>query len=183
MSFEEVQMNNFLQQLYQMSSGDLAAEVSMYDVGASLGLERSEAGAVAEDLIIDGYAELKNLTGGISITVEGLRLLEVDTSTGTSGQTEGSFVLGDGEVLAAEDCKAVERLLSEIKDVATDGRFSYSQVEEFVIDTKTLETQLLSSRPKTAIVREILRSLAKVLSANEQSTRSGDQIYQVIGRS
>ena len=96
-----MQMNNFLQQLYQMSSGDVTAEVSMYDVGASLGLDKSDAGAVAEDLIIDGYAELKNLTGGISITTEGLRMLEVDTAGKTDEQSDGSFVLGNAEVLAA----------------------------------------------------------------------------------
>lgn len=57
MSSEDVQMNNYLQQLYQMSGGDVSAEVSMYEIGAALGLDKSEAGSVAEDLIIDGYAE------------------------------------------------------------------------------------------------------------------------------
>lgn len=183
MSIEDVQMNNYLQQLYQMSGGDVTAEVSMYDVGAALGLDSSEAGSVAEDLIIDGYTELKNLTGGISITAEGLRALEVETAVGTAdGSTEGKFVLGEAEVLAPEVCKAVEQLVGEIKKVTPEGGFSYSQLEEFVIDIKTLETQLLSSRPKTAIVQEILRSLAKQLLTDERGAPLGEQIRQAIGK-
>ncbi|MGI9538351.1 MAG: hypothetical protein ACR2PB_14870 [Desulfocapsaceae bacterium] len=183
MSIEDVQLNNFLQQLYQKSGGDVTAEVSMYEIGATLGLDKSEAGGVAEDLIIDGYAELKNLTGGISITTQGLRLLDVDISDGTDGSSEGIFVLGEAEVLSPEICQAVELLTSEIKRVAAEGGFSYSQVEELVIEVKTLETQILSSRPKTAIVKEILRSLAKLISANEPGVSLGEQIRKVIGKS
>jgi hypothetical protein len=39
----------------------------------------------------------------------------------------------------------------------------YPQIEEMVMDLKTLEIQMCSSRPKTAIVREILRSLQNSL--------------------
>jgi len=182
MSIEDVQMNNYLQQLYQMSGGDVTAEISMYDVGAALGLDKSEAGSVAEDIIIDGYAELKNLTGGISITAEGLRLFEVETSDETDGLTEGRFVLGEAEVLPTEVCKAVEQLAGEIRKATAEGGFSYSQIEELVIDIKTLETQLLSSRPKTAIVQEILRSMAKLLLANDPGGSLGEQIRKVIGQ-
>lgn len=180
MSIEDMQMNNFLQQLYQMSSGDVTAEVSMYDVGASLGLDKSDAGAVAEDLIIDGYAELKNLTGGISITTEGLRMLEVDTAGKTDEQSDGNFVMGNAEVLAPEMIKAVEQVVKDIKKAAAGGDFSYNQVEDIVIDIKTLETQLLSSRPKSAVIREILLSVAGLLVDNESSASLGNQIRKAL---
>jgi len=181
MSIEDVQLNNYLQQLYQMSGGDVSAEVSMYEVGTVLGLDKSEAASVAEDLIIDGYAELKNLTGGISITTAGLRLLEVEITDGSDTSSEAKFTLGEGEVLAREGCTVVEHLVGEIKKAAVEGGFNYSQAEELVIDIKTLETQLLSNRPKKAIVKEILLSLANQLLADEQGASLAEQIRQGIG--
>ncbi len=183
MSSEDAQMNDYLQQLYQMSGGDVSAEVSMYEIGAALGLDKSEAGSVAEDLIIDGYAELKNLTGDITITTAGLRLLDAEITDGHDASSKAKFALGEDEVLAREVCNAVEQLIVEIKKAAVEGGFSYSQVEELVIDLKTLETQLLSSRPKKAIVQEILRSLAKLLVADEQGASLAEQIRQGIGKS
>lgn len=180
MSFDEMQITNFLEQLYQMCSGDVETQVSMYDVGAALGLDRAEAGAIAEELIIDGYAELKNLGGGISITKEGLRLLDVDTGETTVGQGEGSFVLGEVEVLAADTVEGVEKLVAEIRKAVIENKLDYHGVEELVIDIKTLETQLLSNSPKTAIIREILRSAANQLQEKEPGGALATRIRRVI---
>ena len=180
MSLDEVQSQNYLQQLYQMSGGDVSAEVSMYDIGAALGLDRPEAGAIAEDLIIDGYAELRNLTGGISITSTGLRLLKVDAGTTADGSSEAKLLLGGAELLEPEVVEAVAALVDELKKAATEGGFGYEQVEELVIDIKTLEIHLLSSRPKTAIVREILRSAANLLAEKESCLALAEQIRQAL---
>ena len=72
MGLENGQMKQYLLELYEQSQGESQSESSMYEIGAALGLEKSEAGALAEDLIIEGYAELKNLAGGITITAEGI---------------------------------------------------------------------------------------------------------------
>ena len=45
-----------------MAKGDPLAQVSMYEVGEFLGLEKTEAGALAEALFIEEYAELKTLS-------------------------------------------------------------------------------------------------------------------------
>ena len=65
------QLKSYLTELHSMTDGDTAVQVSMYEVGELLGLDRAEAAAVAEDLIIEGYAELVSLSGGISITTAG----------------------------------------------------------------------------------------------------------------
>ena len=181
MSFEEALIQNYLEQLCQMSGGDVSKEVSMYEIGASMGLDRPEAGALAEELIIDGYAELKNLTGGISITTAGLRLLNLDTGGREEGQGEGQIVLGEAEVLTPEVVEAVEDLVEEIRKTIGEGGFGYSLVEELVIDLKTLQVQLLSSRPKTDIVREIFCSLVKPLEGKPESERLRDTIKKMIG--
>ena len=181
MSVDDVQIHNYMQQLYEMSGGDVSTEVSMYDIGAALGMDRSEAGALAEDLIIDGYAELKNLTGGICITSAGLQLLNLDTGGPGEGQDEGRLELGEAEVLTAEQVEAVEDLVGEIRVAIAAGGFAYTQVEELVIDLKTLQIQLLSSRPKTDVVRAILGSLVKPLEKQPETERLGIRIKTIIG--
>ena len=181
MSFDEIQIQNFMEQLAQMSGGDVSKEVSMYEIGSSMGLDRSEAGALAEELIIDGYAELKNLTGGISITAAGLRLLNLDTEGPGEDQGEGRFVLGDTEALTPEGIEAVEGLAEEIRKVIGEGGFGYSPVEEMIIDLKTLQVQLLSCRPKTDVVRVILACLARPLGGKPETERLSSTIKQMIG--
>lgn len=181
MTIEEMQMKNFLQQLYQISGGDISAEASMYDIGAALGLDKMEAGAVAEDLIIDGFAELKNLAGGISITTEGLKALDIVVPDSGDDQPPKGVVLGENEVLDPEVREAVEQLLGEIKSAASGSENGYETMEEIVIDIKTLEIQFLSNRPKTAITREILSSLAKLLAKQENTASVVGKIRRMIG--
>jgi len=40
------------------------------------------------------------------------------------------------------------------------------QLEEMVMDIKTIEIQMLSPHPKTGIIREILKSIARCLSCD-----------------
>lgn len=181
MSVDDMQMHNYMQKLFEMSGGDISTEVSMYEIGAALGMDRPEAGALAEDLIIDGYAELKNLTGGISITAAGLQMLNLDPGVQEEGQGTGEVMLGEAEVLDAETVAAVEALAGELRVAITDGGFEYSELEELVIDLKTLQTQLLSSRPKTAVVRAILGSLVKPLDKTPENERLRNRIGKMIG--
>ena len=73
------------------------------------------------------------------------------------------------------------RLAKRCGRVIGESSFSYSQVDELVIDLKTLKVQLLSSRPKTAIVREIFRSLVKPLEGKPESERLRSTITKMIG--
>jgi len=182
MTIEDMQIENFLRQLYQMSNGDISTEVSMYDIGATLGLEKPKAGAMAEDLIIDGLAELKTLTGGISITVEGLQALDVNVpASGSAGDARAAgLVLGDDKIIGPELFKAVEQLVVDIKEAVGKAALSYDQMEEVVVEIKTMETQLLSSRPKTAIIREVLRSLSQLLKENDKTSRISTKIWTMI---
>ena len=183
MTITNMQMKGFLRQLYQMSDGDTTTDVSMYDIGAVLGLDKTEAGALAEDLIIDGYAELKTLAGGISITVEGLQALDIRIpSAAADGNSAGQILLlGDAQMLEPEALKAVEQLLDDMKKAVGGAALDYQKMEEMVIDIKTIETQLLSNRPKTAIVREILRSLSYILQDETATVQLSQTIKRMIG--
>lgn len=162
MTIEEDGVRNFLQELYQLTQGDLEQQVSMYDIGATLGLEKNEAGAVAEGLIFDGFAELVTLTGGISITTEGLKALDIQTSDAAGSDVHR---LSSERMLSEADRSSLEELICLLKNSETGSHATFEQVEGITIDLKTLEVQMLSSKAKTAIVREILISMQDLLQS------------------
>lgn len=150
----------FLFELYTATQGDPEVQVSMYDVGDTLGLEQSEAGTMAEALFIQGLAELKTLSGGIGITLQGLKALDVKLDP----KLDDSQKLGPDPILDDQGKEAVENIILDIQTCIITAKQSYPQLEEMVIDIKTIEIQLLSPRPKTEIIREILRSLQSSLT-------------------
>ncbi len=152
---------SYLTELYRLTDGDMNAQVSMYDVGAALNLEKTDAGKLAEDLIGDGLVEVKTLSGGIGITALGIEQVQAAGLAGDVGV--GTMSLGNTSVLAAEAKEAVATVLREVKSALSQQNTPYNQIEEIVIDIKTLEVQLLSPTPKTAIVREVLRSMGHSL--------------------
>jgi hypothetical protein len=156
----------YLYELFNQTRGDTSAQVSMYDIGTTLGLEKTAAGSTAESLFIQGLAELKTLSGGIGITDQGLEALG-KTPAETDGGVEKT--LGKGPVLDSADMDLVTALLVEIKTEAAPGKNSYPQLEEIVMDIKTMETQLLSPKPKTGIVREIIKSLHQTIEKSGSS--------------
>jgi len=180
MNIEDEQVKNFLSQLYQLTGGELSAEVSMYDIGDALGFDKSEAGSIAEDLIIDGFAELKNLAGAIAITVEGLQALEVEPQD--NNPEAGLISMGEKTEVDADTSRALETLLLEIKTAILSVDVKYDAVEEVVFDIKTLEVQLFSPRPKASIVREILSSLAAVLASQKSSDKLVEKIRLMTAR-
>lgn len=145
----------YLYELYTRTGTDLDVQVSMYDVGQSLGMEKNDAGSMAESLYIQGLAELKTLSGGIGITREGLAVLEIKPAAGP----DSSLSLGNGPVLDGSGREALDCIIPEIKKNLAEARIDYPGIEEILLDIKTIEVQMLSPKPKTAIIREVLRSI------------------------
>ncbi len=164
MTLDNPEARAYLFELYTMTQGDPKAQVSMYDVGTTLGLEKTDAGAIAEDLFIQGFAELKTLSGGIGITRQGLEELDVQADPGTDNDI--SLRLGSSPVLEGQGQEAVEKILQDIKTNIVQTNLPYAKLEEVVMDIKTIEIQLLSPHPKTAVIREVLRSLHHSISAS-----------------
>ena len=160
----------FLEQLYASSEGDTAQQVSMYDVGSLLGLDKQEAGSIAEDLIVEGLAELVTLSGGIVITPSGLKRLNisVDSSDGKN------YRLSSERCLTDADQDALNELFAALRMNSGGTSLSFEQIETVVLDLKTAEVQMLSPEPKTRILREILRSL-------EESVAEGGSV-EMAGR-
>jgi hypothetical protein len=148
----------FLLQLYQQTNGDPTAQASMYDLGEELGLDRNASSRVAEQLIALQLVEIVTLAGGIAISNDGLK--EIKASFGdhvVSGETVAQ--LGGEPVLDQSQSQAVAQVMDELKAQAGNLGLEFEKLSELMADLKTIDTQLGSPRPKTAIIKECLRSL------------------------
>ncbi len=157
MNLEEQNTKYFLEELQRRIIGDMQSQVSMYEVGAAIGLAKSEAGSLAEKLMVAGLVELRTLSGGISITREGLASLGI--SAPAAPTSDGVQRLSDGPTANKTDREILGHLMDVMKSCLSGVKTEYRQLEEIIIDLKTLEVQLLSPSPKVAVIRELLRSL------------------------
>lgn len=178
MDIDELNIKAFLEELYRQTNGDTEQQVSMYDVGSAIGLDKTEAGSLAEQFMVQGQAELRTLAGGISITPEGLAVLGIAAPSPHSA--EDNFRLGADPVIDEADRQNVHLLTKEIKNDISSLALEYEQLEQIILDLKTIEVHMLSPRPKTAVLREIFRSMLSTLkTANAEKLRA--QLKTIIG--
>ncbi len=155
------QEQSYLDELYRTTSGDPAMQVSMHDVGAAIGLDKEAAGKLAEELIALGHVEIRTLSGGIGITDQGIGAVTVNDGAGDAN----SWRLGDAVTVDEQDRSSIEAALAAIKTAVASDSAAYPQMESLVIDIKTIEVQMLSPQPRTAVIREVFRSLQETLTA------------------
>ncbi|MCK5696432.1 MAG: hypothetical protein KAH62_07570 [Desulfobacula sp.] len=154
MGFKDSSRQTFLQELYNRAEGDFKVQISMYDIGAYLGLGKDEAAALGQDLFIEGLAEMITLSGGMGITQKGLEAVGINITSKNESQY---FSLGSDPVIDDQGKKAVHELLNKIRSGLDSKTFSFDLIEEIVIDLKTIEVQMLSPKPKTLIIRETFK--------------------------
>ena len=171
--------HQFLIQLFEQTKGDSAAQVSMYDIGDQLGLDRDSASAVAQELIGCMLVEIRTLSGGIGISGDGSQMAQKLIGPATSTTVEFAE-LDDAPLLNSSGRQAVERIASELKQQAGSLGLDFDTLTELMADLKTIDAQLGSSRPKTAIVRACLFSLQAVLK-NSGNNKIFDRLRMLIG--
>ncbi len=177
MNVDEMTMKSYLEELHRLTGGDLEVQASMYDTGASLGLEKQESGRIAEELMVQGYVELKTLAGGIGITEQGLDYLGVAVQTKQQNQVSN---LSEGPVINDSDRAAIEMSLGLLKKDISSLKTEYQVLEEIIIDIKTIEVQLLSPRPKVALIKEGFRSIHNLTSSKTIEISSKVQISSLM---
>ena len=166
----------YLIQLFEQTNGDTAAQVSMYDIGEDLGMDHETSAHVAETLIGLQLAEIRTLSGGIGISDEGAA--EVKGLMGDLPQSgEISGRLSDQPIMDANGCKAVQHLADALKNQTGSLGLDFDGLSELMADLKSIDAQLGSSRPKTAIIRECLRSIKELLEAQPET----ESLFKVKG--
>lgn len=170
----------FLIEMYNQSGGDLAAQVSMYDVGQAIGMDRDAASKTAEEVIGLGWVEVKTLNGGIALTDDGLNEAG-RLGCGTAGSdTDEGFKLGNDPVIDEKGAMAIEQAVAFLKTATGEKSWNFNALAELMADLKTIDAQMVSSRPKTAIIRECLLSIRDVLKKSDETTLL-NRINQLLG--
>jgi hypothetical protein len=159
----------FMIQLFEQTRDDPSLQVSMYDIGSLLGMERDAASRVAEELIGLQMVEIKTLAGGIGISAAGSEMVQglIGPLAAGIGESTG---LGDEPLLNSASRQALEQIVADIKDQAGTLGLDFDALTELMADLKSIDAQLGSSRPKTAVFRECLRSVAGVLQGDPNSS-------------
>jgi hypothetical protein len=168
----------FLTRIFELSAGDQSIQVSMYDIGAELGLDRDLAARTAEELIGSGLVEIRTLSGGIGMTASGITEVEKFRA----GSSAGGAVLNNNLILSLAVRPTLEELLKDIKQTAGQWRLDAENASELFSDLQTLDAQLTSPRPKTGIIRETLLSLEAVM-ANTSAGSLHQRTRQLLGQS
>jgi hypothetical protein len=156
MTMENDAQKAFLVELYRDSNADTDAQRSMYVLGEKIGMDKAAAKKTAEELIGMGLVEIKTLSGGVGITAEGISAAR---QAGAGPDDQNGFSLGDDTWIDERNRRPLASLIETLKQAVVKAGTAYAGLEEMVIDIKTMEIQLLSTRPKTAVIRELLRAL------------------------
>jgi len=152
----------FLIQLFEQTNGDPSARASMYEVGESLGMDRDTSCRVAETLMGLQLIEIRTLSGAIGISSDGAEEIKgLMGDIALTGISPGK--LSDQPIMDQIGCQAVQQVAGEIKSRAGKLVLDFDGLSALMADLKTIEAQLDSSKPKTAIIRECLCSLKENL--------------------
>lgn len=170
----------FLAELFHRTAGDPAVQVSMHDVGAAVGLERADTSKTAEELIGLGLVEIKTLSGGIGITDEGVSAARRMGCGDGDGRGPETAALGDGPCLDAAAAHSVEKIVALLKTEAGEQSWEFEVLSELIADLKTVDAQMVSPRPKTAVIRECFLSMATVLE-KVGNTESLERVRRLLG--
>ena len=168
----------FLLELFEITEGSASAQVSMYDVGDRLGLDRQEASRVGEDLMGLGLVEVRTLSGGIGMSAEGVAAAKKFGAG--SGPEDEAERLGTESVMSPAVCQAVTAVTDGLKSETGKLGLDFDPLAELMADLKTIDAQLMSPRPKTAIIRECLLSIRSMLG-DERASESADRIDYLTG--
>ena len=115
--------------------------------------------------------EIRTLSGGIGISTAGSEIAQKITGP-ISGS--GEFVkLGDEPLLNSAGRQAVERIVAEIKHQVGTLGLGFDALTELMADLKTIDVQMESPRPKTAIIRQCFVSIGSVLKTKPDSKLNG----------
>jgi hypothetical protein len=172
-------LNRFMVELYLQTQGDPSNTVSWYDIGEAIGLDRVGSSHNAEELIGTGLAEIKTLNGGISITADGITEAELlGASLGAAGGSAPT--LGDAPVLDDAGSHAVEQVTAVLKSQVGEKNLGFDSLSELMADLKSIDAQLSSTRPKTAVIRECFRSIMGVLKKANDADGAG-RVKEFLG--
>jgi hypothetical protein len=169
----------FLLELFEQACGETSAKVSMFTVGDGLGLDRQAASRIGENLMGLGLVEVRTLAGAIGMTEDGAAAAR---HFGAGGGPEKDAVrLGTDGVLGDTVRRAVTEVTEGLKGECGKLGLDFDPLSELVADLKTIDTQCMSPRPKSAIIRECFQSIRTTLGQGK-AKQWADRIDRLLGQ-
>jgi hypothetical protein len=168
----------FLSALYQKTEGDTAKQLSMYEIGEAMGLDKTQSSRLAETLMAENMVEIRSLSGAIALSQTGKE--EIEGLAGDAGSVP-AIRLGEEPVVEEGARQGVEAVVAEIKNHIMDMALDFEALTELVADLRSIDAQLFSPKPKTAIIRELFKSIESVIE-NAQAKESLGQVRALLGR-
>jgi hypothetical protein len=169
----------FLIQLFEQTNGESSVQVSMYDIGEQLGMDRDAASKIAQDLIGEQLVEIRTLSGGIGISEDGSTLVQKLIGA-TAPSFDNPTKLGDALVLNSVGRQAIIQISADLKNQAGALGLNFDSLTELTADLQTIDAQMASSRPKTAIFKECLRSIKTALANSETGKDMSGRINALL---
>jgi len=139
----------------------------MFEIGDMLGLDREASSKVAEELIGWEMVEIRTLSGGIGISEDAVREIEAE-GLGAEPDPSNSATLGNDPIIDSGVRQAVEDAAGAIKNEAGGIGLAFDILAELMADLKTIDAQMASPRPKTAVIRECFLSLKNILASADR---------------
>jgi hypothetical protein len=182
---KEVQRKRFqfLKKLYDLTKADESVEINPSVIGAELGLSDAEANTICDFLNSEGLIAFVNILDFIGITHRGIveveeafskpneptphfapinYFIQVEQMVGSQiqqGTNQSSQVLTYGN----NDIEGVRKFIADLKSQLPELKLSPEIQAEVESDIATLESQIKSPRPKSAVIKECLSSVRTVL--------------------
>ena len=165
---------DLLLHLYRETGGNPSVQLSMYEVGASMGLDREASSRMTEDLISWEMVELRTLSGGIGISEKAVKEIEKSELAGPDA-SDSLAAFGQAPIIGEDARRAVEQITADVKNRAGSCGLDFERLSEVLADLKSVDAQLDSPRPKTAVVRECFRSIKAAL----ETVDAGDTVDRI----
>lgn len=148
-------LETFFSALIQKTKDSTTHQVSMTEVGGSIGLDKAASSRAVEELIWLGLVDIRTLSGAVGLTEAG-KLLAQERLT----PEEPYIGIGQGDIIGEAAKEGVGKLLSGIKNCLGALNLDFDRMNQAVVDVRTLEAQMSAPHPWTAIVRECLKAIA-----------------------
>ncbi|PZX62973.1 hypothetical protein [Hydrotalea sandarakina] len=194
----------FLNCLYESSNGDTGAMFDMWEVGKELKLNSDETSQIVDYLIGEHLIESRALGGIIGLTHWGIKeveqaienpskptehflplnIINIGTMTNSTLQqgTTNSTINFNYNTQTAVD---IEKIVSQLNDIKDSLNLSNELQSELLSEIQTIEIQKKSSKPKSIIITESLKSIRTILESvagNAMTPVIIDQISKLIGQ-
>ena len=158
----------FFRALFVKTGGDTQKQVSMQDIGNESGLDKSASKNIAEELMSLELIDIRTLSGGIGLTEEGVNAAQ-RWFADISGISTAAMTLGNLPVVGEKNGAIILEILTGLKHRIGKLGMEFDDLTEVLADIQSLDAQMRSSRPKTAIVRECFRSMLPALARSSET--------------